>query len=165
MGGRGRPLGARMCGYVRTQGGRWSLGVCASTRWGNGLSSGRVTGRGPLWVVVRPAAAAGAQGRGARGLVIVWRLVSPGCGCGGWAETRVAMSVRTAPRMVAPWGSGGVGRKRAPGCLPRGRPGQRKWPGSRSFEVGPGRWKPDGGQGGRLGLCSSLRPAGPCPDL
>lgn len=31
--------------------------------------------------------------------------------------------------------------------------------------AGLGRWKADGGRGGRLGVHSTLRPAGPCPDL
>ena len=35
--------------------------------------------------------------------------------------------------------SGGAGRKQASWCRPRGRPGQRKWPGQGAFEVGPRR--------------------------
>ena len=34
-------------------------------------------------------------------------------------------------------GSGGAGRKQASWCRPRGRPGQRKWPGGGAFEVRP----------------------------
>lgn len=45
--------------------------------------------------------------------------------------------------------SGGAGRKQESWCRPRGRPGQRKWPGQGAFEVGPRRagqmetrWRP-----------------------
>ena len=55
-----------------------------------------------------------------------------------------------------------------PGAFPAGGQGRGSGRAGDPLKLGLaglGRWKPDGGRGGRLGLHSSLRPAGPCPDL
>lgn len=86
-------------------------------------------------------AEAGAEGLDARGLVSdlesgLWRL-------GLAAVAPLAWTAST------PWAPEGWGGSRLSWCLPRGRPGQRKWPGGGSFEVGPrwagqmeSRWRP-----------------------
>lgn len=62
----------------------------------------------------------------------------------------------------------GRGGSRRPGAVPAGGQGRGSGQAGEPLKSGlarPGRWKPDGGWGSRLGLHSSLRPAGPCPDL
>ena len=83
------------------------------------------------------------------------------------AEQGVATLVWTASR-AAPWAQEGWGGSRPPGAVPAGGQGRGSGQAGEPLKSGlarPGRWKPDGGRDSRLGLHSSLRPAGPCPNL